>query len=157
MCIVKQDKAFLRMQDGSKSGKESEIPLFQYLVRHAFPPSSILDGGIIVSARDEAQLKRMKLSPFEHSKEHAIIDALPDDRETIGDIGPATGILTVHAKNPDRTLVILAVDFPQARAEALEELIKGHEASKDSPVTLFLHPEDGNPEVCLLHAFRRAV
>lgn len=158
LCMpVKTDKAFLAAPSDSYSASTShntsdddELPLFLHLLENALFPLPSLER-ILISARDEAQQTRIaqSITARQHSPTTHPIETLLD-KEEWRNKGPATGILTAHEQYPDSTLLVLAVDFPKTSAEALQELIRGHEQAKvEAPVTCFLHPEDGNPEVCL--------
>ena len=127
---------------GHSTSNDASRPLFKHLLETYFASESV--DKVIVSARNVAQAERIRgaLGPA-HEGQVIVVD----DVETFGQVGPATGILTAHAKYPDRTLCVLAVDFPKADNAALEELMRGHEAMRDSPVTCFMHVEDGHPEV----------
>lgn len=143
---VKQDKSFL-------VHPQSSLPLFQHLLEKVVTPLS-LSGGTIISSRDDEQAQRIRDTLQTAAPEaSSSIEVLVDDRATLGDIGPASGLLTAHLRHPTKTFVVLAVDFPQASSEGLKQLIAGHEAQKaiasGNPVTCFLHPEDGHPEVNL--------
>jgi molybdopterin-guanine dinucleotide biosynthesis protein A len=72
------------------------------------------------------------------------VQAVLDDPETNGDIGPAAGILTAATSKSDATWLILAVDLPFISRDSILHLLKAH--LTDSPVSLYLHSDDGNPE-----------
>lgn len=133
---VTQDKSFLRHP-------QSNLPLFQHILQNVILPLN-LPGNIVISCRDNAQATRILAVPGVA----AIANVVLDDIELLGDIGPARGLLSAHLRYPGITYVVIGVDFPQANSEALYELMAGHKAmDKDSPVTCFVHPEDGHPEV----------
>lgn len=67
-----------------------------------------------------------------------------DDPTKNGDIGPASGILQAFDRRPDATWLLLAVDLPFVTRSAILHLLQSH--LTDAPVSLFLHPSDGNPE-----------
>ena len=127
---------------GHSTSNDASRPLFKHLLETYFASESV--GEVIVSARNVAQAERIRDVLGSANKEQIIV---VDDVETFGQVGPATGILSAHAKYPNRTFCVLAVDFPKADNVALEELMRGHEAIRDSPVTCFMHVEDGHPEV----------
>lgn len=149
---MKTDKAFLAVPSASSSSlskANNEIPLFLHLLKNALLPLPNLER-ILISARNEDQRSRIHATlQSEHDKKISFdskIEVILDEEE-FKNKGPASGILTAHSKFPDANILVLAVDFPNATAETLKELIRGHESCSDSPVTCFLHPEDGNPEV----------
>ncbi|GAA5863935.1 hypothetical protein JCM3774_004423 [Rhodotorula dairenensis] len=67
-----------------------------------------------------------------------------DNPEADGDIGPAAGILQAAVAKPASTWLVLAVDLPFISREAILHLLHSHAAT--SPVSLYLHSDDGNPE-----------
>ncbi|GAA6058408.1 hypothetical protein JCM3770_005208 [Rhodotorula araucariae] len=91
--------------------------------------------GVYVSARED---QRGQLEVPEG------IEILLDNPERNGDIGPAGGILQAFAAKPTATWLLLAVDLPFITRVSVLHLLTSHTA--DSPVSLFLHPSDGNPE-----------
>lgn len=72
---------------------------------------------------------------------------VPDDpRITSAHIGgPAAGLLSAHARKPDATFLVLAVDFPLVTLDTLTELA----ARYTPPVTCYLHASDAHPEPLL--------
>lgn len=72
------------------------------------------------------------------------VACVEDDPDRNGDIGPASGILQASAARPDATWLVLAVDLPFVTRASILHLLSAH--APDSPVSLFLHPSDGNPE-----------
>lgn len=169
------DKAFITIPGApDEDGQCAEAvhvprPLFFHLLQNAMIPLGRTLDRIVISARNEEQkirlfncLRDTRLLP---EADPGGIDVMkcPEievlvDEPQLQNKGPAAGILTAHSKHSTSNLLVLAVDFPQANADALRTLIQGHEAQGDPPVTCFLHPEDGNPEVRqspsrLRHAF----
>ncbi|GAA6032616.1 hypothetical protein JCM8097_004840 [Rhodosporidiobolus ruineniae] len=91
--------------------------------------------GVHVSAREE-QREGLALPEGVH--------VVLDDPNKNGDIGPASGILQAFALKPTATWLLLAVDLPFLTRASILHLLHAHPV--DSPVSLFLHPSDGNPE-----------
>ncbi|GAA5987948.1 hypothetical protein JCM10908_007283 [Rhodotorula pacifica] len=91
--------------------------------------------GVFVGARKE-QLADLALPSG--------VRVVLDDPETNGDIGPAAGILQAAAALPDATWLVLAVDLPFISRESILHLLNAHTVT--SPVSLYLHSSDGNPE-----------
>ena len=142
---VGMDKAFIAMP----SSGTPATPLFLHLLQTVFEPIEEISH-IAVSARNAEQQARIEsvLQAGTVSKSTSVHLDEPD----YTDRGPASGIITAHHLYLDATLVVLAVDFPQTEAAALQQVMQAHEADATlPPVTLFLHPEDGNPEVGQSH------
>jgi molybdopterin-guanine dinucleotide biosynthesis protein A len=113
------------------------------LARNLALLAAVCPAGVLVSARDDAQLARIRaLVPD---------SALPPRTRYVldepgRDIGPAAGLLAAHAAEPHATLLVLAVDFPLVSARALRELAAAHAAQPGAPVTCYMHTSDGAPE-----------
>lgn len=157
---VKTDKAFLAVSSSPPSSDSSQgcqEPLFLHLLKKAICPLPNL-ARVLISARDKDQLAHIEAILQDTFKTNSNQSYSPAsqvillDKPEYQNRGPASGILTAHSSYPDDTLLVLAVDFPKADAEALKQLIVGHEENAESLVTCFLHPEDGNPEVSALVA-----
>lgn len=155
---VKTDKAFLAISSSpltSDASQGCQEPLFLHLLRKAIYPLPNL-ARVLISARNKDQLAHIEAILHNNSKVNSIQSYSPAsqiillDKPEYQNRGPASGVLTAHSLYPDDTLLVLAVDFPKADAEALKQLIAGHEKNADNLVTCFLHPEDGNPEVSTL-------
>ncbi|GAA5854098.1 hypothetical protein JCM8547_008225 [Rhodosporidiobolus lusitaniae] len=93
----------------------------------------VFPGGVYVSARED-QKDGLALPEG--------VDLVLDDPARNGDIGPASGILQAFHLKPNATWLLLAVDLPFLDRSSILHLLQAH----SSPVSLFLHPSDGNPE-----------
>jgi len=149
---MKTDKAFIALPppaaaDATINQAARPVPLFYHLLQNALLPLKERLERIVISARDDAQEKRIRAysSTRVETVQQTTIEVVVDHADYQNN-GPASGILTAHSLHPASTLVILAVDFPQADGDTLRALLDGHETQDESAVTCFLHPEDGNPE-----------
>ncbi|GAA5854835.1 hypothetical protein JCM9279_005531 [Rhodotorula babjevae] len=95
----------------------------------------VFPAGVFVSARCD-QRDRLELSEG--------VELVEDDPDKDGDIGPASGILQAANAKPDTTWLVLAVDLPFVTRSSILRLLAAH--APDAPVSLYLHPSDGNPE-----------
>ncbi|GAA5900250.1 hypothetical protein JCM8208_002064 [Rhodotorula glutinis] len=95
----------------------------------------VFPAGVVVSARSD-QRDRLELPEG--------VELVEDDPEKNGDIGPASGILQAADAKPTATWLVLAVDLPFVTRSSILRLLASH--APDSPVSLYLHPSDGNPE-----------
>ncbi|MEN9799393.1 MAG: hypothetical protein RL653_3089 [Pseudomonadota bacterium] len=68
------------------------------------------------------------------------------DLPSLGDIGPAAGLLTAHRARPEASWLVLAVDFPLVDGPGLASLLSARDAC--AWATCFVH-EDGTPEPLL--------
>jgi len=79
-----------------------------------------------------------------------------------GDFGPAAGVLSAHAAQPDSAWLVLACDMPSVTADLLHALVAARDSSRAA--TAFRAEADGAPEpLCALYepatlaAFQRQV
>ena len=93
--------------------------------------------------------------PFHHPLYPLLSTHLPpnvelvEDDLSLGDIGPAIGLLSAHARHPAASLLVFAVDFPLAPPAAFTHLLSCHRSTRPLvPVSCYVH-EDGNPEPLL--------
>lgn len=140
---MKQDKAFLPYPTPSSNtgnSTASTTPLFLHLLellRQACP-------GTVYISHNSSQKDRLA----EHKMPDDVI--LVEDDSTLGDIGPATGVLSIHRQAPTETFLILATDFPLITLHTLTHLLSHHSnPSNTSAVTTYLHPTDHHPEPVL--------
>ncbi|BGP40742.1 hypothetical protein JCM10449v2_004707 [Rhodotorula kratochvilovae] len=112
-------------------------PLYQHHleVLKQLSDEGVFPEGVFVSARED---QRAQLELPEG------VETVLDRPERNGDIGPASGILEAFATKHSATWLLLAVDLPFLTRASILHLLSSHPA--DSPVSLFLHPSDGNPE-----------
>lgn len=68
------------------------------------------------------------------------------DLASLGEIGPAAGLLTAHRARADAAWLVLAVDFPLLDEEGLSALVSARKTT--ACATCFLHG-DGTPEPLL--------
>ncbi|GAA5868210.1 hypothetical protein JCM1840_006187 [Sporobolomyces johnsonii] len=115
----------------------SGLPLYQHHLEilRQLQDEGHFEQGVWVSAREDQQ-DGLQLPEGVH--------LVLDDPSTNGDIGPASGILQASAHNPSANWLLLAVDLPFVTRSSVLHLLASHAPS--SPVSLYLHPEDGNPE-----------
>ncbi|BGP32816.1 hypothetical protein JCM10296v2_004600 [Rhodotorula toruloides] len=113
------------------------LPLYKHHLRvlEDLEQKGVFPEGVWVSGRED-QREELELPES--------VRYVVDDPAKNGDIGPASGILQGFDQNPDATWLILAVDLPFVTCPAILHLLLSH--PPDSPVSLFLHPSDGNPE-----------
>ncbi|GAA5977991.1 hypothetical protein JCM11641_004351 [Rhodosporidiobolus odoratus] len=104
------------------------LDMLTQLERDEYFPS-----GVFVSARED-QRNGLKLPET--------VQVILDDPSL--DIGPAGGIIQAFSSRPNATWLLLAVDLPFVTRYSILHLLSSH--SPVSPVSLYLHPEDGNPE-----------
>lgn len=141
---MKSDKAFLpypvNPSLAAGSADFETIPLYLHLLqllRQACP-------GKVHISHNSTQRNRL----MEQNLPDDVI--LAEDDASLGDIGPATGILSIHRQAPTTTFLILATDFPLITLETLTHLIDHHnDPSNTSAVTTYLHPSDHHPEPVL--------
>jgi molybdopterin-guanine dinucleotide biosynthesis protein A len=142
-----QDKALLTLRTEGTHGagvlQTSVIPAQTLLERNLALLAAQCPYGVIVSARDEFQLDRLKA--------RLASDRTPQGTRFIldqpgRDIGPAAGLLSAHAELPDATFLVLAIDFPLVTPTALSDLLSAHISVPSSPVTCYMHASDGAPE-----------
>lgn len=141
---MRRDKAFLPYPITASPTADSPgsrtIPLCLHLLkllRQACP-------GKVYISHNSAQKGRLQ----EQTLPDDVI--LVEDDAGLGDIGPATGILSVHRQAPTTSFLILATDFPLVTLETLTHLIDHHNyASNTSSITTYLHPSDHHPEPVL--------
>ncbi|GAA5947780.1 hypothetical protein JCM3775_003873 [Rhodotorula graminis] len=95
----------------------------------------VFPAGVVVSARAD-QRDQLELPEG--------VELVVDDPDKNGAIGPASGILEAANAKPDATWLVLAVDLPFVTRSSILRLVASH--ARDSPVSLYLHPSDGNPE-----------
>ncbi|BGP25336.1 molybdenum cofactor biosynthesis protein [Rhodotorula toruloides] len=113
------------------------MPLYKHHLRvlEELEQEGVFPEGVWISGRGD-QRDELELPEAIHY--------VVDDPAKNGDIGPASGILQAFDQNPDATWLLLAVDLPFVTRSAIVHLLQSHPT--DSPVSLFLHPSDGNPE-----------
>ncbi|BGP16914.1 hypothetical protein JCM10213v2_004922 [Rhodosporidiobolus nylandii] len=112
-------------------------PLYQHHldVLTALQKEGVFPEGVFVSGRED-QAAELALPEG--------ANVVLDDPVKNGDIGPASGILQAFALKPTATWLLLAVDLPFLTRSSILHLLSSHPT--DAPVSLFLHPSDGNPE-----------
>ncbi|GAA5925562.1 hypothetical protein JCM1841_006367 [Sporobolomyces salmonicolor] len=115
----------------------SGLPLYQHHLEilNQLQDEGYFEQGVWVSARSD-QKDVLQLPRGVH--------LIFDDPSTNGDIGPASGILRASTHNPSANWLLLAVDLPFVTRSSILHLLASHVPS--SPVSLYLHSEDGNPE-----------
>lgn len=85
----------------------------------------------IIEATASNQPSEPPTTDVVNTKVHKIIPVYDNNK---GQIGPAAGLLSVHALVPDACLLVVACDYPLLEASALEQLLKEH----TSPATCFV-------------------
>ncbi|WPQ63756.1 NTP transferase domain-containing protein [Chitinophaga sancti] len=114
----------LRMQQDKSQLDYHGVPQWQYLYQLLAP----LTEKVFLSCRADQQLDT----------------ALPVITDSVGDAGPATGILSAHAAFPENAWLVLACDLPLISAQSLELLVASRDISKEA--TAFISSFKQSPE-----------
>lgn len=91
---------------------------------------------VIQDGLEERRLAQGTLHYQDHGHDHVIdVQYVPVfDDQSLGDIGPAAGLLAAHASDPTATVLVMGCDYPHLPASALLQLIVEYRP----PVTCFL-------------------
>ena len=114
----------LRMQQDKSQLDYHGLPQWQYLAQLLAP----LTEKVFLSCREDQQLDT----------------ALPIIKDSVGDAGPATGILSAYKAFPERAWFVLACDLPLVSAQSLEVLIASRDTTKEA--TAFISSFKQSPE-----------
>lgn len=114
----------LRMQQDKSQLDYHGIPQWQYLYELLAP----LTEKVYLSCRKDQQL---------HT-------SLPVITDSVGDAGPATGILSAFKAFPDKALLVLACDLPLISAQSLSLLVSKRDVNKEA--TAFISSFKQSPE-----------
>lgn len=114
----------LRMQQDKSQLDYHGLPQWQYLAQLLAP----LTEQVFLSCREDQQLNT----------------ALAVITDSVGDAGPATGILSAYKAFPERAWLVLACDLPLISAQSLALLIASRDVSKEA--TAFISSFKQSPE-----------
>lgn len=114
----------LRMQQDKSQLDYHGLPQWQYLYQLLQP----LTEKVFLSCRADQQLNT----------------ELPVIFDSVGDAGPATGILSAYKAFPDRAWLVLACDLPLISAQSLDLLMASRDTNKEA--TAFISSFKQSPE-----------
>ncbi|SFW82584.1 NTP transferase domain-containing protein [Chitinophaga sancti] len=114
----------LRMQQDKSQLDYHGLPQWQYLAQLLAP----LTEKVYLSCREDQELETAL---------EVIIDS-------VGDAGPATGILSAYKAFPERAWLVLACDLPLISAQSLELLIASRDRAREA--TAFISSFKQSPE-----------
>lgn len=114
----------LRMQQDKSQLDYHGLPQWQYLYQLLAP----LTEKVFLSCRADQQINT----------------PLPVIRDSVGDAGPATGILSAHAAFPERSWLVLACDLPLISEQSLQLLVASRDPLKEA--TAFISSFKQSPE-----------